>query len=239
MSPVLKKKEKETEDKQNWYKDRHQRLEWVRNVLAVFSLASVLICLVGVLIVNHLLPHKSVEPFVIQIDQKSGITQTVEPITQTQISSNEALQKYFIVKYVRSRETVLSGGFKNTYNYENYLSVNGMTAAASQALEEYAKIINPTNVDSYFNRFTASGARTVKIKSIQFGGVEKASHKATVRVLIEENGAMGARGIKEIHLIINMEYSFVELKATAEQSYINPLGFLVSTYRIDEEVVKE
>ena len=230
---MFKKKNKDSSDIQNWYKDRHQWLTRFRNIMTIFSLVCLIISLLTASAIYFILPYKSVEPFVIQIDQKSGITQRVDPVTVDQMSANDALKKYFIVKYIRARESwILGGALQNPYNYDNYAFVSYMTQPASNAAEGYSKQLSPSNTESFVSRLGVQGSRSIKFKSIQL----EPKNRSIVRALISESGS-GAE--PDSHVIINLEFDFVKLDMTKEQSYINPLGFMVNNYRVIEEVVNE
>src|SRR4051812_6802310 len=101
----MAKPEKELPDTKNWYKDRYQSVLVQRKLLAVITVFSLLCTLGAVLDIARLTPQKSIEPFVIQVDQKSGITQTVDPLTVKELTANEAVNNFFIVTYIRSRES--------------------------------------------------------------------------------------------------------------------------------------
>ncbi len=89
-------------ESRNWYKDRYQAVLLQRRLLMGISIISMLATLGSVFIIAKLTPLKSVEPFVIQVDSKSGITQTVEPLTAKEITALESVNNYFIVQYLRN-----------------------------------------------------------------------------------------------------------------------------------------
>lgn len=228
---MFKKKDDKAPDAQNWYKDRDQWIRVQRNALFVISLLCAVVTAILSISMNSLIPLKSVEPFVIQIDQKTGVTQMVDPITAEEMTGNEALVRYFLAKYIRARESYYPNGWENSYNRDNYNTVSWLTQPG-QAYDDYRKIIEPTNTKSWFNSLGTQGSRSIKFRSIQIND----SQKATARVLIEEK--IGGN-TKELYQIINVEFGFAKLELSVEQRYTNPLGFVVKTYRIDEEVVTQ
>src|SRR5579872_6757164 len=99
---------KQPQDKagdKNWYKDRYQYVLVQRKLLTVITMLSLICTLALVLVMSQLTPLKTVEPFVIEVDQKSGITQTVDPQTVSELTANEAVNNFFVVQYIRSRES--------------------------------------------------------------------------------------------------------------------------------------
>ncbi|KPH82650.1 VirB8/TrbF family protein, partial [Bosea vaviloviae] len=77
---------------------RSKRLAWfVATAACVLATAAV-----GA--VAALAPLKTVEPFVIRVDNATGIVETVSALGTSPRSYDEAVTKYFLGRYVRSRE---------------------------------------------------------------------------------------------------------------------------------------
>ena len=92
VTQVFAKKESSVQAK-NWYKDKYQFVLVQRNILAVISVVALFCSAIAVFAVMRLTPQKSVEPFVIQIDEKSGIVERVDPVTRTELTANEAIEQ--------------------------------------------------------------------------------------------------------------------------------------------------
>src|SRR5258708_7053477 len=77
---------------------RSRRIAWVITAgacaLAVASVGAV----------AALAPLKTVEPFVIRVDNATGIVETVSALNSTPARYDEAVTKYFLGRYVRARE---------------------------------------------------------------------------------------------------------------------------------------
>ena len=52
----------------------------------------------------YFVPLKSVSPFVIQIDEKTGVTEVVDSKNADEFTQNELLVKFFANKYILARE---------------------------------------------------------------------------------------------------------------------------------------
>src|SRR5579864_3828195 len=79
-------KQPQEKTQKNWYKDRYQYVLVQRKILTVITVLSLICTLAVVILISQLTPLKSVEPFVIEVDQKSGITQTVDPLTAKELT---------------------------------------------------------------------------------------------------------------------------------------------------------
>ncbi|MFN7095745.1 MAG: VirB8/TrbF family protein, partial [Burkholderiales bacterium] len=56
----------------NWYADRYEHMLVQRNLLLLFVFLSFVIILVSVLVIRQVSLSKSVDPFVIEIEERSG-----------------------------------------------------------------------------------------------------------------------------------------------------------------------
>lgn len=208
----------------NWYSDRYQYVAVQRNILAVISLLSLGGVLGSIAIIGYLTPLKSVEPFVIQVEEKTGITQVVNPLTASEISANEALKSYFVLNYIKARE-----------NYDiEYLQRNYELVRLMSSPEEWGTFfmsMQANNPESPINKYGRHTIRTIKVKSISYLD----PNTAQVRLLITEDGKN--RGTKQLHMISLIRFEFANLELTIEERYTNPLGFRVISYRIDEEII--
>ncbi len=219
-------------EKKNWYADRYQFVVVQRNLLAVITVFSLLSALIAAFSISQLAPLKSVEPFVIQIDQKSGITQVVNPITATEFSGNEAVNEYFIVQFIRARESV------GIADNENFNTVRVMSDPDT-VYRDFLTDINPNNPDGIRAR-VAGGLRSVRIGQIVFSE-ERTELDGTkvrryqVRMIVTER-VPNQRPV-EINKVATLETKFIALNLSIQDRYLNPIGFRVISYRTDEDAL--
>jgi type IV secretion system protein VirB8 len=213
---------KHLSDQKNWYADRYQAMVVQRNILALVTLISLLATLISAFSVSLLTPLKSVQPFVIQVDEKSGMTQVVTPLSNKELETQKELAQYFVVKYVRARE-----GYDAALYTQNYHDVRLMSD--SKIWDNYKKLYNSNNPQSPTNLYGRETKRVVSIRSFQFTGEKSA--QVRIRVALE-----GPSGIMEpTDYIVWVSYEFQGLELTTEQRYVNPVGFKVTSYTVDQE----
>lgn len=212
-------------NERNWYKDRYQYVLVQRKLLLLVTLLSLLSSVATVIVIARLTPLKTIEPYVIQVDQKSGITQTVDPLTVKELTANEAVNNYFIVQYIRARETYSLTDIAKNYNLVRIMS------DTRKVYPQFVADADPNNPRSNSARL-GTGTRTVKFKSITY----LSPQLAQVRLQIEE------RGVTDItvqHKIALVAFEYVKMNLTIEERYLNPLGFRVTDYRVDEDVLQK
>jgi len=230
--PGNKKDEFKT-DKKNWYSDRYQFVVVQRNILALVTLFSLLCSIAATFSISQLVPLKSVEPFVIQIDQKTGVTQVVDPLRARELTANDAINQYFIVQYIRARESFLGALDRNYFNY------NAVRVFSSESVfAKYQREIILSNPESPGARLGANGSREVHIASIKFldklnPGTSDESRRYLIKAQITEKG----NGVndKVLQKLILIEFKYTDLNLTTEDRYLNPIGFRVLSYQVDDD----
>ena len=98
--------------------------------------------LIAMLVIANLTPLKSVEPFLIQVDSKSGITQLVDPVSVKEITGLEAVNNYFIVQYIRARENFSSRDIARSYATVRVMS------EPTKVYSQFKREANPSNPNS-------------------------------------------------------------------------------------------
>ena len=96
-----KDKVKDGPETKDWYRDKHQYVLVQRNILALVTLVALGVALLSVFTIMQLTPKKTVEPFVVKIDEKTGMVQQVRQGTKQEFTANELVDNYFVVKYIR------------------------------------------------------------------------------------------------------------------------------------------
>jgi type IV secretion system protein VirB8 len=197
--------------------NRSKRVAW-------FVAASA--CALGVALVGAvaaLAPLKTVEPFVIRVDNATGIVETVSALKSTPSRYDEAVTKFFLGRYVRARE-----GYSYPEAETNFRTISLLSAQPEQArFAAWYRGSNPEGPQVVNGRF---GIATVRIKAISL----LADNVASVRFLKESRKGEETR---VTHWVATLTFSYVNAPMSSADRLINPLGFLVSDYRADPEVV--
>lgn len=228
MSLISKKKQDSANaaGKKNWYKDRYQYVVVQRNWLALFAMLALIVALATTIVLYELVPLKTVEPFVIQVDDRTGFTQIVKPYTAKEINANEAVKEYFLVKYIRARE-----GYSPTTASENYRNV--VRLLSSQPIYRiFSRNVSARNPQSPLNVFGQHTKRNVEFKSITY----LKPNEVLVRIkTYTEKISDDSSDVS--HYVIRLKFDFAELTLLQWERYINPLGFIVTEYTRDEEYI--
>ncbi len=200
----------------SWYANRYQIAIVQRNILLLFTIMSMVAVTVAVIFVRNIMSSKSLEPYVIEVERKTGVPIVVEQLTSQHLTGDQMVRKYFINKFIHAA----SGYDPKTYKID---SAAVRLFSTPNVYSEFRKRINPKELG-------ADAEITLRIKSVQFPNYNTAQIRLTRQV--NRNGF--ETSLKEE--IINMNFYFAELDLTLEERLINPLGFQVSKYLIAEEI---
>ncbi|MGE0232193.1 MAG: virB8 family protein [Flavobacteriaceae bacterium] len=197
--------------------ERSKRLAWF-----IAIVASVLAC-VSVAAVIALTPLKTVEPFVIRVDNSTGIVDVVSAMASHAGSYDEEVTKYFAARYVRARE-----GYVWSEAEENFRTVTLMSNAAEQ--QRFAAVYRGGNPESPQNIYGRSATSRVGIKSISLINNNVVSVRYIRTITRGED-------VRTTHWVATITYSYANAPISSSDRLVNPLGFVVSEYRADPEAL--
>lgn len=217
-------KKKETLKLRSWYSNRYQLISVQKKILSLFSLFAMVTVVVAVIFVKKFTESKSFEPYVIELEEKTGVLTVVENLTQSKLIADEAIKKSIIYTFLQASEG---------YNYVTYAEDRKKMRLFTTNMvynQLYAKY-RVNNENSIVNVLQNRGTLTVKIKSIIFN----APTIATVRFVVYSSYPTKLYPAEK-HSIAEIHFRFADMELSTEDRYINPLGFQVIKYNIGEDV---
>jgi len=206
----------------DWFSDRYQSIVVSRNRWLVTAVATLVLAALQALALVCVLPLKTSVPFIIQ-EEKTGAISTIQPVVgNPAITYDEAVKKYFLGRYITARETYDSTDLEANYRAVALLSDGGETRRFEQWAASKA-----SPVVLYGNHTR----RSVRIRSISFLG----AGAAQVRFTADERTINGVENFST--WIATLGFRFGPPPLSEPERLINPLGFLITDYRVDQEVV--
>lgn len=210
----------------SWYSSKYQIVSFQRNILFFISFFAICTVLIAVIFVRQIMASKSLVPYVIEVEEKTGVPTVVEQLNQSNFTADATLKRYFIFSFIKAAEGYNPGTFKEDVRKLSLFSTPSVFRKIN------AKI-NPRNEKSPAALIGSRGVIEVALKSISF----PTPNSAIVRFRLQNVGSvMGFANNRD--MIVDMDFRFADLKLSVEERYINPLGFQVTKYVIDQELVK-
>jgi type IV secretion system protein VirB8 len=198
--------------------------------------ASVLMCAIMAISYVFILPLNKIEHYMVIANPYTNLSRVArldDDKAFVDIVSSEPILKRVVSDYIRARE---SFDFPST-GYRDFYLVQYMST--SKVFGSYLDIHKSTNPDEPFKEFGREKALRVNFVDIDLRSIddkEDMQNEAVVRfqrIVYEKNG-----GKAKLHdsKIATLEFTFDRsLLSDPNQRANNPLGFLVTAYRMDND----
>lgn len=198
---------------------RSRRLAWIVAAVATGLAGAAVTAVVA------LTPLKTVEPYVVRVDRTTGAVEVLRGIsTEGPQTYDEAVTKSFLATYVRARE-----GWLPQAAEANFRQVSIMSTPDEQ--QRWAVTYRPTNPASPQIAFGPTADAQVAVRAVSFvaPGVANVRFHRVVR--------RGAQ-VEDTDWIATVAFAYTKAPMSEGDRLRNPLGFQVSSYRADPEVIR-
>jgi type IV secretion system protein VirB8 len=190
--------------------------------IAVLALSAALIVL---------MPLKHVEPFVVRVDNTTGVVDVV-PVYAGKASMPEAITRYLLTHYVMVCER-----FNFSTAESDYEECGAFHSA--QRNQTWYTLWNPNNPASPLNLYKDGTSVRAQVSSVTF--FKRASgltDLAEVRYVKEKHVA-GSEARETTHWLATLQYAYAEPSTDPKTRLVNPLGFKVIDFHAEPEVLGE
>lgn len=195
----------------------------------LIAIISAIIAFASICAIAYMTPLKQSVPYVIRVDNTTGMVDIITSVKDTEFSSNEALDKYFTSLYVKTREGYHYNLLTQDYTLTQILS-------SPQVAQDYVKIYEGANARQEILK--NNNEVSIDINSVVLG--ESADIKtATIRFNATTSALSnsGKNTVQTSAKVATLSYEYSPADLTTEDERLqNPLGFKVTTYRIDDEI---
>ena len=200
----------------SWYSNRYQIVVVQRNILLLLATLLTIAMTTSIIFVKFVVSSKSLEPYVIEVEEKSGVPTIVNQLTSQTLTADDAVKKYFINQFILSAAAYEPKTYKLDAERVRLLSTQGVYA-------DFRTRINPRELGT-------DSKIELRIKSIKF------LDPATVQIRILRTTTTKEKGAVNKDEVITMSFYFTNLTLNTEERLINPLGFQVTSFSVTEEI---
>jgi len=211
----------------SWYEDKYQSVIIQRNVLLILTVVALAGLGFSIASVATLNASKTFEPFLIQVEENTGIVTTVDKKSMEKYTADEAIIKYFLVKYIQARD-----GY-NADDFQYFVSKVARTLSATDVYRSFRAEIDGANKSSPIH-LGRGAVREVEIKSLS----KLEPKRWQVRYAVVEYRMPDYSEKNREHFIATINFDFLNVDLSQSERYINPLGFQVLSFRKDKEQVQ-
>jgi len=210
----------------SWDKDLYHSSLAQKNIMVILAILlaiGIIICLIWLKISAG---ENKIEPFVIEIDSKTGLATTVNPVTVQEYSANIAVVRSLVIQYIKAHEEYLYPLYDRNFKIVKVFS-------DPLIYRDYVNLCGAGNPTSPYNTLSKYGSINVIWKSIIFPQAKTAQIRISLDI---KDGSGSTNGTKTADKIILLSFDFKPDDNISEADRIlNPLGFVVNMYKIEDE----
>lgn len=209
----------------SWAADQLNGLRSSRRIAWWVALGAAAIAIAEAIALMVLMPLKTVVPYTLLVDRTTGFVQALKPLEPNEITPDRALVQSMLVQYVIARESFDLSSLKANYQKAGLWS-------AGDARQQYLALMQPSNADGPLMRYSRGTVVETRVKSVSRLGEQS----ALVRFDTIRRDGGGQPGPAQPWVAV-VEYRFSGEPMSAEDRFLNPLGFQVTGYRRDPEAL--
>ena len=218
--------EKHFQDGRGWESEIFTNICQSRNRAWILAFLSMCIAAASIAVLAMILPLKTFEPYVVSVDRGTGYIEIAKGLETGDLTQDEAITQSNLVRYLSARESYNPNPASLRENYDFVALLSGETA-----LKEYQQLWNGENPNNPSIKLGRKASVDIKIQSVSFLNERTASIRfirETREGNLLKNGTWNA--------IIDFQYVQKPMKMI--DRFSNPLGFQVTNYRINPEIME-
>jgi type IV secretion system protein VirB8 len=211
-------------DARSWDEDR--ALKARRDRRTAYAVAGGCAALaIGAIAFHVASPIRSFEPYVIRVDKNLGTVDVVNAVRDTsEITSDEAVNKYFLSQYVRQRES-----WEPSAASEMFHSVGLFSSGPEQ--DRWLASRRKENPAAPVNLYQNGETVGVRLRGVSFINARVAQVRFS-KIVQTTGGLLDT----STDWIATIDYKYASRPSTESDRLYNPLGFQVVSYRADPEI---
>lgn len=209
----------------SWATDQIEALRSSRRIAWFIAAAAVVVAMAEAAALVILMPLKTTVPYTLMVDRTTGFVQALQPLDPARITPDRALVQSMLVQYVIARES-----FDVAVLQSNYQKVG--LWSAEQARSDYLNLMQASNLESPLSLYPRSAIVEVRVKSVS--PLDPQSAMVRFETVRRDQGGPPQAAQPWVAIV---RYRFSGEPMSAEDRFLNPLGFQVIDYRRDPEAL--
>lgn len=203
-------------------KSRIQSIKRFNKISWAITFVCLLVTVLSIFAVAMMSPLKTVEPFLVRVDNNTGATDIVTTIKNAEESYGEVMDKYWLTQYLRYREGYDWYTTQANYDAAMLLSNQAEQTAIAGFMDSEA---------APFKIFKDKYRVNIRILSTSWvGNTAQVRFEKSVIPLNNPNDQAAP-----VRFLATIGYGYLNAPQSEKDRLINPLGFQVVHYRVDPE----
>lgn len=228
MNPVSKKDfmNRYAAEGKTWENEIFASAYQSRNRAWLFSFMSMGIAISSIITLMMILPLKTFEPYIVTVDRSTGYVEVTKGLQAGSLTQDEAITQSNLVRYVSARESYNPNPAVLRDHYDFVALLSG-----GLALKEYQQLWDGENSDNPSIQLGHKASVDIKIQSVSFLNDRTASIRF-LRELRKDNL------LKTSTWNAIIDFQYVQKPMKMIDRFSNPLGFQITSYRINPEIME-
>jgi type IV secretion system protein VirB8 len=211
----------------SWAADREALWRKSRRLTLIAAAVAAFIAVAEAIAIVALTPLKTVVPYTLLVDRETGYVQALDPLKTETLAPTGALTRSFLVQYVIARESFVMDVLQQNYR-------KAVLWSDGDARSSYISQMQASNPASPLAAYPRRTVLDVQVKSV---------------TLLDANTALvsfvtfrqdpGAQPRIDGSWIASLKFHYSGEPMTAEDRLVNPLGFHITRYHKDVEILRE
>ena len=218
---------KEFETSRNGDIERSRLIAWR---VAAASMACFVMSVVAIMLMT---PLKERFPYVVRIDNNTGATDIVNTLSDAKSNYGDEVSKFFAAQYVRLVE-----GY-DWYTLQSQVNQAMMFSDANMQSQLQKKYAMPTAPHKIYKNNQRVNVKINNVSIIDPKGILQVRFTTTVEPMNGGTYSVQTNTITPEPQVTNhiatIGYDYVNVPTLDDVRLVNPLGFTVKTYRVDDD----
>lgn len=212
---------------QNFQKDHIEILRNDRKRAWRFAIISFVVNVLLVAVIAAMGSLKKVIPYTITVDKNTGYTEVAQPISDAKTTYGQEIDKYWLANFVINRESYEWGTIQDMYDRVQLMSSDAVFSEYSANLNN--KAASPLYILKDKKKLVT------KVLSVSF--YDDVAQIRFVKVVKNPDGTPSPE-YKESYWIATVAYDYQKTILKEKDRLVNPLGFEITSYRVDSENIE-
>lgn len=205
----------------SWNKSAYRRARAAARRAWLVAALAIGLAIAAVLALMLMVPLKRTEVVPVLVNRSTGEVRVLQSLSEQTITPNEAITQALLVRYVVARETYQREDLERFYE-------RVATLSAPQVFQRYKAQFSADGDKNPIERF-GTEVRAVTLKSVTL----LSGNAGQVRFFTE---VAQPAGTLRNDWIATIRYDYVNTPTQLRDRIDNPLGFQVTSYRVDQEI---
>ena len=223
---MIKQDKKFVQDTRVFLQKDNEAIRKQNKIYLIVTILALIVAALAVLSVTFLTPLKTIEPYIVRVDNTTGEAQVLSTVPVVKKSYDQVIDEHFLSEYVKFRESY------DWYTVGDYYRAT-LLMSEPKVAAYYKKTYGSNNQNSPVNILKKDFRIKIDINSINFIGDTAQIHFTKTKLPVA--GPSDEDQIETYHYLAIVAYHYVRSKMNNEQRQINPLGFEVISYQVTEE----